>query len=390
MKDLTGFTLTPMQQKAINICLKNFQKNKTTVIAGYAGTGKSTIVRFLIDKLVKNGLIKESEIIFSAFTGKAAQVLTNKDCPALTLHKLMYEAKVDDWGEVTFELKEELPYKLVVVDECSMVPIDMVDELKSFGIPLVFLGDPGQLPPIQEDSANKLLDHPDIFLTEVLRQALDSPIIRLSMKIRNGEFIGDFNYPEAKVITKKELTAEDLRSADMILVGTNNARKRINKAMRAFLKKTGVIDEGEKLICTQNYWDALIETSLTNGTVGTLHKWTDSEKTYFKGSLRIKTFRGEFITEGGLQKTIHIDKRFLIDEVSSMTFRQEMKIKPRINQPLKLTYAYAITGHKAQGSEWDNVIVFEEDFPYGEDHTKWLYTCVTRARKKVIIVRGRI
>lgn len=390
MKDLTGFTLTEKQQEAINICLDHFTNRKRTVIAGYAGTGKSTLVRFLIDKLVKENIIKEADIIFSAFTGKAAQVLTNKGCPALTLHKLLYEPRIDDFGEIEFVLKTDMPYELIVIDECSMVPMSMLQDLEEFGIPLIFLGDPGQLPPVQRDEDNHLLDHPDIFLTEVLRQALDSPIIQLSMKIRNGERIDNFNYPEAKVITKRELTADDLQNADMILVGTNAARKRVNKAMRAFFKKTGDIDKNEKLICTQNYWEDFIDLSLTNGTVGFLENWSISEKSYFKGRVKVPTFYGEFVSETGLRKRVHIDTKFLIEEESSLTFQQELKIKPRYMQPLKFTYAYAITGHKAQGSEWDNVIVFEEDFPYGEDHSRWLYTCVTRARKKVIIVKGGI
>lgn len=386
---MTNITLTDIQQKAIEICFNNFKQRQETVIAGYAGTGKSTLVRFLIDRLIQENYISEPEVVYTTFTGKAAQVLTNKGCSALTLHKLMYEVHVDRSGEITFTLKDELPAKLIIVDECSMVPLNMIQELRSFGIALIFLGDPGQLPPIQKDTKNGLLDNPDIFLKEVHRQALDSPIIQLSMKIRNQENIDNFKEQDAKVITRQELSPGELKNADMILVGTNKLRQRVNKAMRVFLKKQGDIDENEKIICTQNYWESLIEMSLTNGTVGLLKDIKETTSTYFKGKLKVPVYYGLFTSESGLQKRIKIDQQFLTEETSSLTFKQELYIKPRILQPLKFTYAYAITGHKAQGSEWDNVIVFEESFPFDRDeHTRWLYTCVTRARKTVTIVRG--
>lgn len=395
--------LTEVQKQAVDLALNHFRVGKNTIIAGYAGTGKSTLVRFFIQELLNKKLIAENEITFTAFTGKACQILTNKGCPAVTLHKLLYDVIAWPNGSVSFELKYELDYKLVIVDECSMVPMNMYQELISFGVPLVFLGDPGQLPPIQEGADNHLLSYPDIFLTEVLRQAQDSPIIRLSMKIRNHESIDDFNFPEARVIHKNQLKIEDLKTADMILVGTNDMRKKVNKAMRKLLGKKGLIDENEKLICTLNYWENEIEDSLTNGTVGLLREVKDSEKNYSlksknyderlkkfvikKDVVSVSTFAGCFTSEAGLEKYINIDRKFLTDEVSTLSIEQKAKIKPRKAQPLEFTYAYAITGHKAQGSEWNKVVIFEESFPFGEDHTKWLYTCVTRACKEVILVR---
>lgn len=380
--------LTEAQKNAINIAFDHYGEGKNTVIAGYAGTGKSTLVKFLIKKIVDYYGLKDSDITYAAFTGKASQVLTNKGCPALTLHKLMYDCHTDRYGDIVFELKENLPYKLIIVDECSMPPSDMVHDLEEFGIPIVYLGDPGQLPPIQKDFDNHLLDHPDVFLTEVLRQALDSPIIRLSMKIRNGESIDDFNFEEAKVIRKKDLPLEELRNADMILVGTNNMRKTMNKAMRSLLGKKGLIDNDEKIICTNNYWEHTgIEKSLTNGTVGILKNHMSNYVSMPKLP-KVAVIQGDFISETGLKKYVKLDQKFLESEESSLTIAQKMKAKGKSDLPKEFTYAYAITGHKAQGSEWDNVIVFEENFPTGEEHKKWLYTCVTRAKKKVILVRG--
>lgn len=384
------FELTDAQKKAIDLAYEHFVNGKDTIIAGYAGTGKSTLVRFLIQRLQKDFDLPDKDITYSAFTGKASQVLTNKGCSAITLHKMLYEPIIDrNTGEVFFELKDELPYKLIIVDECSMAPLQMVQELQSFGIPTVYLGDPGQLPPVQKDADNHLLDHPDIFLTEVLRQALGSPIIRLSMKIRNDEDITGFNFPEARVLTKSQLTPKDLTEADMILVGTNKMRQKTNYAMRKMLGKNGLFDDKEKVICTVNYWEEVIDRSLTNGTVGWITNPVYTSKYFAKRpKTNVQLIRGVFTSETGLRKVVEIDKQFLDSELSQLTARQKADIKPRASQPKEFSYAYAITGHKAQGSEWDNVVILEEDFPYGPDHKRWLYTCVTRAKKKVTLVRG--
>lgn len=378
--------LTKAQQKAVDISFNNFKSGKNTVIAGYAGTGKSTLVSFLIEKIAKE--LNVHNYTFAAFTGKAAQVLTNKGNPAMTLHKLMYDPHEDPWGNIVFELKADLPYELVIVDECSMLPMDMLQDLYSFEVPLVFLGDPGQLPPFEKENENHLLDHPDIFLTEVLRQALDSPIIRLSMKIRNHEPIDDFNFPEAKVVNKMGITTKEILDADMIIVGTNNMRKSVNRAVRKLLGKEGLFSEEEKLICTKNYWEKdNIENSLTNGTVGFLRNTKEGFiQPYSKLKTKFDVLEGSFTSESGLKKFVKLDKVFLKDEEPMFTFEQR-KYMNRKNLPKEFTYAYAITGHKSQGSEWDKVVIFEEPFPYGEDHVKWLYTCVTRAKKSVILVR---
>lgn len=384
------FELTDTQKKAIDLAYDHFVNGKDTIIAGYAGTGKSTLVRFLIQRLQKDFDLPDKDITYSAFTGKASQVLTNKGCSAITLHKMLYEPIIDrNTGEVFFELKDELPYKLIIVDECSMAPLQMVQELQSFGIPTVYLGDPGQLSPVQKDADNHLLDHPDIFLTEVLRQALGSPIIRLSMKIRNDEDITGFNFPEARVLTKSQLTPKDLTEADMILVGTNKMRQKTNYAMRKMLGKSGLFDSKEKVICTVNYWEEVIDRSLTNGTVGWITNPVYTSKYFAKRpKTNVQLIRGVFTSETGLRKVVEIDKQFLDSELSQLTARQKADIKPRALQPKEFSYAYVITGHKAQGSEWDNVVILEEDFPYGPDHKRWLYTCVTRAKKKVTLVRG--
>jgi exodeoxyribonuclease-5 len=165
-------------------------------------------------------------------------------------------------------------------------------------------------------------------------------------------------------------------------------RKSVNRAVRKLLGKEGLFSEEEKLICTKNYWEKdNIENSLTNGTVGFLRNTKEGFiQPYSKLKTKFDVLEGSFTSESGLKKFVKLDKVFLKDEEPMFTFEQR-KYMNRKNLPKEFTYAYAITGHKSQGSEWDKVVIFEEPFPYGEDHVKWLYTCVTRAKKSVILVR---
>src|SRR3954469_6095078 len=150
---------------------------------GYAGTGKTTLARHIADSA-------DGKVLFAAFTGKAAQVMRNKGCHgASTIHSLIYRTRESGAETPTFELFADAPAskaKLIVIDECSMVDAELGRDLKSFGVPLLVLGDPAQLPPIQ--GGGFFTDaKPDVMLTEVHRQARDNPIVRLSMDIREGK-----------------------------------------------------------------------------------------------------------------------------------------------------------------------------------------------------------
>jgi len=149
---------------------------------GYAGTGKTTLAKHLAEGV-------DGKVLFAAFTGKAACVMRGKGCPsAATIHSLIYRARESGEETPSFELWDEAPAskaRLIVIDECSMVDAELARDLMSFGVPLLVLGDPAQLPPIQ--GGGFFTDaEPDAMLTEVHRQAQDDPIVRLSMAIRAG------------------------------------------------------------------------------------------------------------------------------------------------------------------------------------------------------------
>lgn len=391
--------LTSKQRIGLDLAIQKYKnKEKFIVISGYAGSGKSTLVRFIIEALE----IPEEEICYCAFTGKAAEVLRKKGNPnSLTLHKLLYENYPRKDGTFYRRPKLSLEYKVVVVDEISMAPKEMVDLLLKFPVFCIFLGDPFQLPPICKDTDNGLLEHPDVFLDEIMRQAAESEIIQLTMKIRNHQPISYFKGKEVMVIPKSELLTGHLTWADMIICGTNNQRLTTNKEMRKILGYEKDIEEGEKVIVKRNYWDCLnfdFE-PLVNGSVGYINNIKKSYAVipnYIKNldNYFIESFNANFRPEvGSIYPEFKFDKRFLIEEVSDITPQIEYQIRRNAfleipDIPLRMTYGYAITCHSAQGSQWDKVLVLEEKFPYDkEEHARWLYTACTRPAQKLVLVR---
>ena len=282
-----------------------------------------------------------------------------------------------------------------------MAPKEMVDLLLKFPVFCIFLGDPFQLPPICKDTDNGLLEHPDVFLDEIMRQAAESEIIQLTMKIRNHQPISYFKGKEVMVIPKSELLTGHLTWADMIICGTNNQRLTTNKEMRKILGYEKDIEEGEKVIVKRNYWDCLnfdFE-PLVNGSVGYINNIKKSYAVipnYIKNldNYFIESFNANFRPEvGSIYPEFKFDKRFLIEEVSDITPQIEYQIRRNTfleipDIPLRMTYGYAITCHSAQGSQWDKVLVLEEKFPYDkEEHARWLYTACTRPAQKLVLVR---
>ena len=168
-----------------------------------AGSGKSTLIKFIIAALD----LTDEEVCYVAFTGKAATVLQKKGCPnATTAHKLLYKARQKADGTFVFIPKTKFDleqYKVIVVDEVSMLPIQMWNKMLEHKIHIIATGDPGQLPPIDKEADNHVLDHPHIFLDEIMRQAQDSEIIRLSMWVREGKPISDFPCSNKQVMILK-------------------------------------------------------------------------------------------------------------------------------------------------------------------------------------------
>lgn len=355
------------------------------------------MVRFIIEALD----ISEERISYAAYTGKAAEVLRKKgNKNSMTLHKLLYDSYPKPGGGFIRRPKTSLNYDVVVVDEVSMVPKTMIELLLNYKIFIIFIGDNFQLPPVNKNEANDLLAHPHIFLDEVMRQAQESEIIRLTMKIRNGENIPFIKGNEVMVVPKKKLVTGHLLWADSIICATNATRHGLNKQMRELLGFEGELCEGEKLIFKANYWEDCNSEgdSLVNGSIGTvinIHESFIMIPNYIKNDRhRIPTIMCDFIPEiGSFYFSVNIDKDFLINEcccVDWRVFYQLGRLRNKIGDilPKKATYGYAITGHAAQGSQFPKVLVIEENFPFNrEEHKRWLYTCCTRPEEKLVLVR---
>lgn len=391
--------LTTKQQEGLEIAVERFNQGMPyTCIAGYAGTGKSTLIKFIIAALD----LHPEEVCYVAYTGKAAQVLRQKGCPnAVTAHKLLYKAKPMPNGSYKFEPKTSLEeeYSIIVVDEISMLPKAMWERLLTHRVHVIATGDPFQLPPIDTDSDNHVLDKPHVFLDEIMRQAAESEIIRLSMHIREGKPISEFKASGQQVLIYRpdELVTGMYEWADQIICATNATRNQINMDMRNIKGFGPEPAVGDKIISLRNQWEFFSNGSdpspLTNGSIGTISN-TDLKSVWVPKYINSKPVDFLYTTmvdeNGDRFDYIPVDYKALTTGTKALTGQQEYqmrKLKKCPDPPFEFSYAYAITCHKAQGSEWPNILVFEERFPFDkEDHARWLYTAVTRAENKLVLV----
>lgn len=388
--------LTKKQEEGLKIAIERYKNHEPwTCIAGYAGTGKSTLVKFIVNALD----IDEDYVCYIAYTGKAAKVLREKGCPnAMTAHRLLYQSFPRADGTFYHKIKRPLdwPYKLIIVDEISMLPKEIWELLLSHKIHVICLGDPFQLPPIGED--NQVLYNPHIFLDEIMRQAQESEIIRLTMDIRNGKSLSLFKGNEVQVIDQKDMVGGMYGWADQIIVAKNITRRDINTGMRKMLfdVEDNTPVEGDKIICLRNDWETVTEAGdvLVNGTIGTLSNIRFNHNHPFLKPQMIADFLPDDYTDLDVQTSPHdlyfrdlnIDYKLLTTGEPTVT-EKNFKRFPKQFRPLTFDYGYCITCHKAQGSEYDKVLVLEE-FLRGNDHDRWLYTAATRAKEKLVIVRN--
>lgn len=417
------------------------------VFAGYAGSGKSTCVAAMIEKL---GL-KQSEVMYTAPTGKAAKVLSVKlrDSgwynPATTIHKAIYmpqaqksqeikdqldradtewDARVEatqagntdarfgfehmnnhdlqvmikklenelsdamDSEGLSFTLKDQkhLPegIKLIVVDEASMVGTDIAEDLGSFNLPILAIGDPGQLPPINSDWGFSM-ESPDVFISEIHRQAAENPIIQLATLARHGELIKPGDYGDGvKVVRRRDddVTLDADRDA-MVLVGTHKKRFALTMAIR---KELGIDTTGpakdEPILVQRNsrQYPALVNGSimrcledtgdLADGGVALTVRIQDDEQDALEYELRCPQ---------ALFEEHYFKKRGAYSGPTKDVYNAKANLE-------HLDWGHVLTVHKAQGSEWDDVVVHDESGSFRGDGDRWLYTGITRAAEKLTLV----
>lgn len=346
---------------------------------GYAGTGKTTLARHFAEGV-------DGNVLFAAFTGKAAQVLRSRGASkASTIHSLIYRPKGQEEVEdeetgvknvsPTFSLNRKsvvADAKLIVIDECSMVDEALGQDLLSFGTPVLVLGDPGQLPPVK--GGGFFTEHePDFMLEEVHRQARDNPIVDLAQQVREGRsvMIGDYG-STAKVISKADVTAELVLETDQVLVGTNRTRRRYNERLRELKGFTGPLPQaGDKLVCLRND----TAKGLLNGSLWQVTSAARTVKPFMNLLVRAE--------DEGIER-ISAKVKVLKAVFETPDAEISWQVKRRHDD---FDYGYALTVHKAQGSQWDNVVLFDESFAFREHSQRWLYTAITRAAQTLTIVK---
>jgi len=438
-------TLSDKQASAVRGCVNQIKDGAPiTLFDGYAGTGKSTVLPYIIDDLG----FDPNTVAFMAPTGKAAKVMRQKlrkiysGAMASTIHSAIYRAKPAPIGQLETELynhqtelqnylaakaeagepadkafcahlrkavarlemeleslyrDDKLNFQLnvdslvqnaslIVIDERSMVNERMGEDLKHFGVPILAIGDPGQLPPVEGEMAFGV--RADFFLSEIHRQAADNPIIRLATMARNEEDIPYGVYGEGIECMRRKDYNHDYEAEEQpqILCGTNKTRWRNTQLMRM---NFGIIEDekhvlgprtGEPLIICKNNKEypqlvngasaiAASDGELVNAQTAMEMSFEDEDGTLYENK---KVFQGLF--EEHYSKTPG-----KYTAAGSLAYRAKMKT-------INVDWGYVITVHKSQGSSWKNVVVIDESGCFRKDAARHLYTAITRAEERLTIL----
>ena len=352
--------------------------------SGAAGVGKGVSARMIVDML---GLDKHTYVA-SAYVGKAVLQLRKNGMNAVTIHKLIYNTvMIIDKDKKTgkpitrfeFELKHRLDkdYRLIFVDEAGMVNDAMVKELLSFGIPIIFMGDMNQLPPVFGFST--VLQKPDHILTQIMRQKEDDPIVQLSHMVLNDIPIFEGVYGKSRVIRELPLDKRLLTDYDQIICNTHKYREAINNYIRKNLRHFPADRPmlGDKVVCSQNNWQIEIDDyALTNGMIGYI---TNISRQRAHQGYYLIDFAPDFFEDGKEFLNLKVDMKYI-----NMSHAEQKNVG-RINNE-KFEYGYAITTYKSQGSEFPRVLYFDSFFRDRDTTKRTRYTAITRAREELTIV----
>lgn len=377
------------------------------VLTGYAGTGKTSLIRHTVCETLN--LVAGESAVFVTPTGKAATVLIKSGVPACTVHRLIYQAQTVEQEmmiggkpvkceKLIFKRRESIDkqIKLIVLDEASMVSDETLADVMHFGVKVLLCGDDAQLPPVE--GFNSFLKSPRHTLKDIVRQQEDNPIIKLSLLAREGKFLPYGNFGDkAYVVSGRKIGGAQkerlMLGADQIICGLNSTRTAINSEVRTLKGYESPLPQnGEKLICTYNNWGQYIDSemkfNLVNGIIGTaIEPFYDR-----KSQIGFTQFRPDFLSENCPEALpfdygIFTAGKYLFrhnDYFAKFDENGEAVGAFTLN---RFEFGYCISCHKSQGSEFGSVLVFDESYAFREDCARWLYTAVTRARDKLVIIR---
>lgn len=359
---------SPQQEEAIRAVrrwLNDPGSQQVFYLAGYAGTGKTTIAKALA---ADAGVVK-----FAAFTGKAALVLTGKGCPASTIHSLIYMPKDEgddrEPGFIWNPESEAASADLIVIDEVSMVGADLGKDLLRYRRPILVLGDPAQLPPVGDGVGFFTSREPDFMLTEIHRQAADNPIIHLATTVRQGGRLELGAYGTSLVIDRRKLGQKMALGADQVLCGLNRTRRGTNEKIRKLMGRGGRFVVGERVVALKNDKDK----GLLNGSI-----WSVDEIDYSDATETEMVVRPLDAGMGTTLREVKTHHAWLDGTDKELPLAIKRDYQP-------FDYAYCLSVHKAQGSQWDDVLILDESYVFKEDRAKHLYTAITRAAERVTV-----
>jgi len=328
--------------------------NQYSTLGGYAGTGKSTLVSHLAEIW--------DNVAIATLCGKAAHVLRLKGATeAQTIHSLIYVPYKRADGKMSYRRRHALNgTQTLIIDEASMIDHLLFTDLLSFRLPVLFVGDHGQLEPIGTNPS--LMANPKLRLEKIHRQAMGNPILRLATAFREGKPVPHWQDRQGRLRIVSRSDFNRLISPDVQMIcGFNKTRHEINAHIRQKLDRQGIVTPGEKLICLRNNrsWN------IFNGQqVTVLDIAYESRDTI---DLEVETDDGRCFMLPCLRRQFghNLIEDFRSKEVALMD------------------YGYCLTAHKAQGSEWDDVLALEQ-IAKQCDARRWRYTVATRAKERLV------
>jgi exodeoxyribonuclease V len=386
-------------------------------VGGYAGCGKTTLLGVF-------AATTDLLVAYVTLTGRASSILRRKlkaagaattDCmrpaensrgggpgvdprlppssgPAFvgTIRRLCYRPILSPEEEVLGWTKRttlDRKYDLIVIDEASMVGGEMLRDLQAYGVPILAVGDHGQLPPVMD--SGELMKNPELRLEKIHRQALDSPIIQLAHHVRTtgrlhgaelkGDAIEFRPRNEATFVIKNALSIAASPLDVGVLCWTNRSRVMLNAATRKSLGISGPPRKGEPLICLKN------KSPVFNGMRGLLTEDSIETGWILNGTLE---FPDEGLPPSAYQMCA---PQFCRETVFKSV--EEMRDRGIVTQSINgggafFDFGYAMTVHKAQGSGFQHAIVYV-DRPVkseSDDWRRWAYTAITRASERLTVI----
>jgi exodeoxyribonuclease-5 len=372
------------EQKAALDAIEEWYHNgddQVFLLEGPAGCGKTTIARHI-------GELLKINVAYASFTGKAASVLRAKGCKdATTIHALIYSPQItyvckndpvckivpcrdrcphvrEQAGDWELNPRALNGVDLVLIDEVSMVGSDLGRDLCSFDTKILVVGDRAQLPPI-EGGGYFTNRKPDFHLTQIHRQEAGSPVIELATRVRLGGVLRPGDYGASTVMSQSLALADRMLGYDQIICGTHRMRNGINREMRRLLGLDGDVPAaGEKIVCLRN-----------------------SKPQGLYNGVTYEVIAAEPDGSGFCDMTVKGDDGRLIGVVAPIAAFGLPDNSGRDYPKNPFDFGYAITCHKAQGSQWKGVFVIDQSYYWRRDgqQSQWLYTAITRAADRVFV-----